>query len=164
MKKEIVLICTVFMVFCGCKTVPVENETSDFCGYVIDENNSPIENFVLCVTKGGITQYGITDSKGLFVINDVDTGVFELVGYKNGYASYENKAFKFLRRTDVFCLQVNSADLILDKVEKLISNNELKRAEAVLNEIYCRKNKLLQSVIYEYKKVIGEKGHEKENS
>lgn len=162
MKKNICLYSVLVFMLLSCKTVPVKPESADLCGVVIDEKNQPVEDFVVCV-KGvdAVTKYGITDSKGMFVIDDLKTGNLELSGYKNGYARYENYEYKFYKRANVFCLQVNSADAILDKVEKLIKNRELKKAEEELSEIYCHQNRILKSVIREYKKIIEELKNEK---
>lgn len=154
--RILILICTgLFLV--GCKSAPVKKEVSDFCGIVIDENNMPVENFVIQVNgKTELKKTGVTNSEGIFVVSDVNTGIVKISGFKDGYAVYENSEVEFFDRTKMFCIQVNSCNVILDKVEKYISLGEMEKAEKELSEIYCSKHKILRTVLDEYKKIIGE--------
>jgi len=150
--------------YVSCSSVPVKIQTADLCGLVIDENNRPIEDFVISVIGlGGECKTGVTGRNGLFMIADIQTGILDIVGFKNGYAKYRDKKYEFYSREKILCIQVNSADAILDKADRYLSAGRVEEAESEISEICCKDCKVLERVISEYKKVIGERKNDKKN-
>lgn len=125
------------LIFSGCASKSAFEGKADLCGMIVDENNQPVEDYVVYYRKKMTEKSSATNSSGLFVLHDVSSGEFSLYGEKSGYTKLADQKNTFFDRTKIICFQVNSLDLVLENVNKLI---ELKKYEDALE--------LIQNVAY----------------
>lgn len=80
----------------GCASKPKIRGTADLCGFVIDENNLPVENYVISVKHGnGIWRTSITNKQGLFSFSDAPLGEYSFKGTKSCYVDLNEKKYVF---------------------------------------------------------------------
>ncbi len=155
LKVSLFFFCMTSLICLSCKSLPQTAAEGDLPGLVIDENNQPLENFVLKLEKLGQEEKEvISNERGLFIVSDMSFGKWKLYGVKEGYSVYREEDFMFLDKSKILCIQVNSADLILDKVEKQIIAENPSEAESLLSEIYLARSKVLKELVSRYRNLI----------
>ena len=160
MKNKFLILLFLCSIFLGCNSIPVKSEPSEFSGFVIDENNKPLENVVIKILGSDFSEITtVTNQSGMFVFSEIKTGDLNVLAYKEGYTKYDEK-IEFYNRDKILCIQICSADLVLDNIEKAVLIKDFENARKQLNSIYCNDSKNLKWVLNEYKKVIGEKKNE----
>ncbi|MCR5063523.1 MAG: carboxypeptidase-like regulatory domain-containing protein [Treponema sp.] len=143
--------------FQGCASKKGYSGKIDLCGFVVDENNHAVSNFIIrCKKKSGfgINEYSaLSLDNGLFTINDLSSGEYVIYGEKNGYA----KLSEFTIQTQaqkIICIQVCSIDNVLNNVEKQILLGEKQKALELLEEIKFEQNSPEEFVVQSYKSII----------
>lgn len=150
-----ILILTFFLE--NCKSVPVKREIADFCGFVIDENNNPVKDFLISVQTSDLKiKNAITNEGGIFVINDIKLGKLKIEGKKEGFSKYEDKNIEFYDRTKILCIKISSADFIFEKINSDLKTNDFVSAKKNLETIFCEKSNNLKKVILEYENFLKE--------
>ncbi len=161
-----------FIVSCASK--PRFSGSGDLCGYVVDENNEPVEEFIIsCRGQGGLWNTSITNKNGFFVFENIALGDCWFKGRKNAYVELDKNLQIFGDRGKVICFQVLSIDRALDKVEEMFLYGDLEGAEYLLEKIISDEGSPAQEVLNIYKQYLnvkksaaeieGEKRNEEEN-
>lgn len=155
---KIFLILSLILFFANCKSVPVKREIADFCGFVIDENNNPVKNFLISVQTSDLQiKKAITNDGGIFVINNIKLGNLKIEGKKEGFSKYLNENIEFYDRTKILCIKISSADFVLENFHSNIKAKNFESAQKNLESIFCEESNNLKKVILEYEKFLKEK-------
>ncbi len=134
----------------------VKNEKILFTGYVFDEKNLPVTEMELQIKQDGhMAKRVVTNQSGVFSINSVTKGKVKISGEKEGYSLLEEE-FDIHDFSKVFCIQLRSADSILDDAEKLIIRGSYKEALNRISEISSCEGSILNDCISFYKNKIQE--------
>ena len=149
------------MIFLSCKTLPKFKGDADLCGLIVDENNTPVKDFVIYCKTDFETNTALTDDSGMFVIHGVSSDVYTISGMKKNYAKLENEQFLFTDRSKIFCCQVESIEGAFKTVEEYILRGEKKKAEEVLDSLYYDKKTPQESVVLVYRFFLAEKNKDK---
>lgn len=125
--------------FFGCKSNGIYSESFDFYGIVVDENNEPVEDFTircepLDKRKSGVVT-AVTSEKGIFILNDLKQCDYEFFGRKIGYAKITGEIKSTFNSQKMICIQVCSADSVLENVKKQIVMKNFEKALILLDEI-----------------------------
>lgn len=147
----------ILLSFQSCASKNVFSGKIDLCGFVVDENNNAVSNFIIrCKKSSGIgsKEYSaLTESNGLFTINDLNYGEYIIFGEKNGFAKISE--FKIQTQTQkIICIQVCSIDNVLNNVEKQIQLGEKQKALDLLEEIKYESDSCEEFVVKSYKSII----------
>lgn len=162
MNKLNFLLITVFMILItGCVSKPNVKGKGSLCGLIVDENNCPVEEYVICYKNNLISKSSITNSSGIFVIPDASGGQLSLKGEKSGFTQLNEKKVDFYDKTKIFCYQVYSIDSVLEEVNKLIEEENYKEALEMLKKVSYKKKSKEGYVISCYKSFLMEKKNEK---
>lgn len=157
MRKRIAgfgLIC-LFFSLTACASKPKSGGRGDLCGFVIDENNRPVGDYVVSASRNkGIWNHTITNEEGLFVFPDAAFGNYSFRGSKNYYMKLQEVNCPFYDRGKIYCFQVNSIDRVLDEVEQMILCENFERAEGLLKQIAVTKKSSGEKIIEFYKEYI----------
>lgn len=147
----IMLIC----IFTSCASKPNVSGKGDLCGFVIDENNLPVSDFVISASRNkGLWNHTITNSEGMFVFPDSGFGNYSFKGSKSYFMKLKEVNYAFYDKGKIYCFQINSIDKALDEVEKMILCEDFERAEEILNQISVRKKSQGEILISFYKEYI----------
>lgn len=103
----------------------------DLCGMIVDENNEPVQGFV--ITCSSTDETVVTNNNGIFVITNLRTGKYYISGEKIGYARISNEPFNFISRDIIFCCKVNSLDGAIESVEKQLKCQNYEAALKLLD-------------------------------
>ena len=171
-RKLIKLVCTrmlipglfvlfISVIFLSCKTLPKFKGDADLCGLIVDENNTPVKDFVIYCKTDFETNTALTDESGMFVIHGVSSDVYTISGMKKNYAKLENEQFLFTDRSKIFCCQVESIEGAFKTVEQYILRGERKKAEEVLDSLYYDKKTPQEAVVLVYRFFLAEKNRDK---
>lgn len=147
--------------FVSCVSNEKLNERCDLCGIVVDEKNMPIDEYVIYGKNGTYETSAITNSNGLFVLQNMPKGNCEIYGEKKGYCDLSEKYF-FYDMSKILCCQINSLHGAIDDVEKLIKQNEYKKANEIIDEVKFEHTTNEEIVVYSYKVYLDYKLREKE--
>jgi len=130
-------ICLIFfvLIFSSCKTVPKFSEDTEFCGLLIDENNHPVEGVFVLMKKGGILKNTYTNNRGIFVIEDIQSGFYDFVFEKNEYEITKIKDVLFSDRKKVFCFQINSKEKIFAKIDSFFLGQQFEKGISLLGNL-----------------------------
>lgn len=146
------------LVLSGCASKPKFRGSGDFCGFVIDEKNNAVENYVISIKKGtGTWKTTATNRQGMFKFTEMPFGEYSFKGYKNCYVNLMEKKYAFHDLSKVFCLQVNSVDEALNNVEQMIICENYDEANRLLDEIQLERKSAAKRVVDIYKSYIKEK-------
>lgn len=147
--------------FISCKTLPKFKGNADLCGLIVDENNTPVKDFVIYCKTNLENNTALTDESGMFVIHGVSSDVYTISGMKKNYAKLENEQFLFTDRSKIFCCQVESIEGAFKTVEEYILRGEKKKAEEVLASLYYDKKTPQEAVVLVYRFFLAEKNRDK---
>lgn len=147
--------------FVSCVSNEKLNDRCDLCGIVVDEKNMPIDEYVIYGKNGTYETSAITNSNGLFVLQNMPKGNCEIYGEKKGYCDLSEKYF-FYDMSKILCCQINSLPGAIDDVEKLIKQNEYKKANEIIDEVKFEHTTNEEIVVYSYKVYLDYKLREKE--
>ena len=147
------IVCSaIFSVFISCASKPKFTGCADLCGLVVDEKNRPVQDFLIyCRGSMGENHTALTNESGIFVIQNVPCGSYEISGQKTQFMELEKTEYSFFDRTKIFCCQVFSFDAAMDSVLNLMQRGENKQAEKVLNSVTYENNSAEEAVIQFYK-------------
>ncbi len=146
------------MILNSCASKPKYSGTGDLCGYVVDENNKPLEEYIIsCKENGGTWKTTITNKNGLFIFEDIALGNCWFKGRKNAYVELDKNVQIFGNKSKVICFQVISIDKALDKVEEMILYEDFDGAKALLKKITCDKKSPAAEVRKFYKDYVNAK-------
>lgn len=148
--------------FSSCKTVPKFSGTNELCGVIVDENNKPVNEYIV---RCGLTLVDaktvITNDRGIFVFHNMPAGKYFFWGEKQGWAKIEGEPFLFNTRDKFFCCKVNSFDTALDNAEAQIQCGNYKKALEILEGLSYRRRTPEEKVVDYYKQYIKAKIKEK---
>lgn len=147
--------------FISCKTLPKFKGDADLCGLIVDENNTPVKDFVIYCKTNLETNTALTDESGMFVIHGVSSDVYTISGKKKNYVKLEDEEFLFTDRNKIFCCQVESIEGAFKTVEEYILRGEKKKAEEVLASLYYDKKTPQEAVVLVYRFFLAEKNRDK---
>lgn len=149
----------------SCASKPKLTGRAELCGYVVDENNYPVEEFIVsCRSELGVWKTTITNQKGFFMFENMDLGNCFFKGQKNGFVKLEKNMEIFGDKSKVVCFQVSSLDRALDSVEEKILCEDFESAKALLNQIVYMKKSPAESVILCYKTYVDKQIKEKKKN
>ena len=145
MKKNLLIIFLISVFFCACTSKPKFSGNGDLCGLVIDENNSPVKDFVVhCKGAASNPAMGLkpaqtmsTNESGIFVFYDLPSGDYQLYGEKKNYQRILKTSYRFSNRSNIICLQTKGFKASVLNAEKLYSLGQTEAAQEVLENIYC---------------------------
>ena len=145
MKRFFVLIVSAFVLFSSCASNARFKGSGDLCGLIIDENNSPVKDFIVHCKAAGKNpllsaasgQSVITNESGLFVFYDLPSGEYLLSGEKKNYLRLSETAYCFNDRSKIICLQTKGYKAALLSAEELFKLGQKSSAEKLLKEICC---------------------------
>lgn len=148
--KCLLLLFCVCFVF-GCATTNKFIGKGDLCGFIVDENNNPISDYVVvCKGKMNMMQSTFTNESGIFVFYNLPAGKYTISGEKEGFSRLKETEYQFLQRGKIFCCQIDSIDSVLDSVEKMILLKEYKTGIELLNSLSYEMNTEEEKVITYY--------------
>ena len=145
-----------FAVFISCATKPTYSSKFDLYGIVVDENNEPVEDFLIecrpkveadskkrsksetksihsSQKKNVIT--GITEKNGLFALRNLSEGEFIITGSKIGYSKISDFSEYLDNPQKMICIQVCSIEGVLENAKKLASLGNYKKALELLWDV-----------------------------
>lgn len=160
-KKKFFLGFATLLLFSSCRTLPKFKGEGDLCGLIVDENNTPVKEFVVYCKNDFETNTALTDESGMFVIHGVSSDVYKISGQKKNYVKLENEEFLFTDRSKIFCCQVESIDGAFKTVEELLLRGEKKKAEALLDKLYYDKKTPQDAVVLVYRFFLSDKNGDK---
>lgn len=134
------------------KNVILEKKT-DLQVYIIDENNNPISDFVVCYSKDpkGFKSDAIyTNEKGFCKFENVPYGKLFLFGTKESYKILDGVSINFSKPTDVFFCVAESKVEILERVEKFYKSGRFEEGLDLLQKIKVEKGSYLEGTILFY--------------
>lgn len=149
------------LLFSSCRTLPKFKGEGDLCGLIVDENNTPVKEFVVYCKNDFETNTALSDESGMFVIHGVSSDVYKISGQKKNYVKLENEEFLFTDRSKIFCCQVESIDGAFKTVEELLLRGEKKKAEALLDKLYYDKKTPQDAVVLVYRFFLSDKNGDK---
>ncbi len=145
----------------SCKSLPSFKGEGDLCGLIVDENNSPVKDFVIYCKNELDTRTALTDENGMFVVHGVPSGVYKISGQKKNYVKLENAEFLFTDRNKIFCCQVASVEGAFESVEELIIRGEQENASNLLDKLYYDRRTPQEAVVLTYRFFLTDKIREK---
>lgn len=146
-------ICLILVWFLiSCRSTPKFTGSADLCGLVIDDKNQPVEEMIISCRNNGIeiacTQ---TNESGLFIVENLSSGTYEIYACKSGYEKLEKVLVKFSSRDNVYCFQVSSGDVLLDEVEQLFSKKKFDDGLLRLEKLGYEQNDSVNALVCFYK-------------
>lgn len=139
-------ICVMNLLFISCVSKPGFEGKGDLCGLVIDENNKPVKDFLVCckpVNEKFCLQEVkpvITNESGLFVFYGLSSGDYFLSGTKKTYMRIEPVYYSFDDRTKIICIQTKSFQAAMSKADELLRLGQAEEAYALLDNIDYEKD------------------------
>lgn len=141
--------------FSSCRTVPKFAGENELCGVIVDENNRPINEYVVrCGATPVTAKTAITNERGIFVFQNMTAGKYFIWGEKEGWAKIEAEPFLFNSRDKFFCCKVKSFDTALDNAETQIKCGNYKKALEILDGLSYRRKTPESKVVDYYEKYI----------
>lgn len=123
----------------GCASTSIRGK-SYLCGVIVGENNKPIPDFVVtCSGKGKIKNIATTNESGIFIMNNILPGKYNISGKKNGYGLI-HETINLKSKEKVLCFKVNSIESVINSVKKQMISGNYEIAKQMLNDIYFEKN------------------------
>lgn len=162
--KEILFCITgilILILFGSCASKPKFKGYGDLCGLVVDECNRPVKDFLILCSGHGVSYTALTNEGGIFVIQNVPSGKYQISGVKKNYCKLVKTEYSFMDRTKIFCCQINSIDAALESVSKLIIRGENKLAENVLDNLDYENNSREAAAVLFYRFYLADSKKEK---
>lgn len=163
--KKFILIFFVCTAFLGCASKPRFKGKGDLCGLVIDENNAPVNDFVVYCHSGDanvqVIQPVKTNESGLFVFYGITSGEYFLSGNKNNYLRIEKTAYRFDDRSKIICLQTKSLRAAIMSVEELLCLGQISEARKVLKNICCEEKSKEKKLLKAFEFYVSDKDRER---
>jgi len=146
------------MPFISCASKPKFEGKGDLCGLVLDENNSPVKDFVIyckpasnnLAASAMIIKPVITNESGIFIFYDLPSGQYKISGEKINYLKLENVNYKFNDRTKILCLQTKGFRAVLMKAEEYLRLRQKEAASQILENFVCEQKSKEERIIYAY--------------
>lgn len=159
MVRNAKILILLFMIFpLGCASKPEYKGSGELCGYIVDENNHPVEEYVIsCRRNTGVWKSVLTNEDGLFVFEEEKLGKFYFKGQKEGFVNLDKSMQLFGNKAKVVCFQVSSIEKALDEVEEMILCQNFKEAGELAGKIHVSGNWYMSKVVNYYKKFIQKK-------
>lgn len=117
---------TVF--FGSCASSKFEG-TACLAGKVFDQDGKPVNKYE--IEADG--KKALTDSAGIFYIEDVKSGKISISGSKKGFTSFKKK-IQFTDRKDLMCIEVERISSFYKKIENLITGKDYYQAKSLLKK------------------------------
>jgi len=134
----------------------IKNENILFTGYVFDEANRPVSEMELHIKQNGhLLQKTVTNQSGVFSLKSVSRGKIRVSGEKEGYSKLDEE-IEIRDFSKVFCIQLRSADSVLDEADRLIKSGNYREALNRISEISSCEGSVLNECISFYKNKIKE--------
>lgn len=139
------------LIFLSCKTVPKFSDEAKICGLIIDEDNQPIDGGLVVVKKGGVRKHAYTNNRGIFVIEDIQSGIYDFIFEKNGYEITSKENVLFSDRNKFFCFQINSKEKLFEQIDSHFNNQQYEKGISVIGSIKTEKDSKLYNLCCLYK-------------
>lgn len=123
--------CSLVVSLLSCATSSgVKGGYSDFSGFVVDENDMPVKDYVL-TCKSGVKDFGsaVTNESGFFFFEKLPPCQLNIRGWKDEYTEINNLRIDFKANAQVYKVNVISAKGVLDIAAK---SAELHKSEEAL--------------------------------
>ena len=163
-----VLLLTSLMIFSACASKPKFEGNAELCGLIIDENNSPVKDFVVYCKSDSNPLLSIspviTNDGGMFVFFNLPSGRYKISGEKTNYLKILKIPYNFNDRSKILCLQTKTFKAALSNAEELIRLGERKSAAEILDSICCEKKTEEKKLISAYKVFTLEEGKKKDRA
>ena len=135
-----------FLLF-SCASNPRFKGSGDFCGMVVDEQNQPVNEYLInCRRDGVIFGSALTNQSGIFVIQNLPAGKYSLDGQKENYSDIKNLKVDFCFRDKFFCCSVFSPDGMFEHLKSLIKIEDYDTALKELELLRCRKDSCVAKI------------------
>lgn len=103
--------------------------TACLAGKVFDQDGKPVNKYE--IEADG--KKALTDSAGIFYIEDVKSGKISISGSKKGFTSFKEK-IQFTDRKDLMCIEVERISSFYKKIENLITGKDYYQAKSLLKK------------------------------
>ena len=158
MKKSLAIIIALCAIFTSCASKVRFEGNGDLCGLVLDENNSPVKDFIVYCrpaelklkTSNPVVAPVITNESGLFVFYGLPSGEYILSGEKKNYLRLEHVKYRFDDRTKILCVQTKSFKAAVLSAEELLHLGQAQEAGEVLRGVCCDKGSSESVFLKEY--------------
>lgn len=158
----------IFISFTACASKPKFEGNAELCGLIIDENNSPVKDFIVFCKSDSNPLFSIspvvTNDGGMFVFFDVPSGHYKISGEKTNYLKILKIPYSFNDRSKILCLQTKTFRAALTNAEELIKLGEKKAASEILDSICCEKKSEEKQLVSAYKVFTLDEGKKKERA
>ncbi len=151
----------IFFLF-SCATKPHFEGQGDLCGIIIDENNKPVNDFIVYCRAADQKAFSKdpapvkTNESGLFVVYGISSGEYLLSGSKNNYLSLEPHLYSFEDPTKIICLQTRSYRSAIKRAAELIAMGQTEEAVSLIENINCEKDSREEFYIKAYQFLLTE--------
>lgn len=135
--SEIFLMIVFVICFVSCSSLPGGTK-GNFIGLILDENNKPVSDYKIRCNKQGMVKTAVSSKEGVFVIQNVSSGVLEVSGEKENF-EYLKRKVSFFDRNQTFCFKVFTADGVFDNADKNLIMKNYDSAEMILKNLKCSK-------------------------
>lgn len=177
MKKcifELLLLSTAFLSLLSCASKPDFKGDGDLCGLVLDENNTPVKDFVIyCkaadfktgsrkIIEAKMSLPVTTNESGLFVFYSLPSGDYYFTGQKEAYLKIQSDVYHFNDRTKIICLQTMGLKSAVLNAEEALNLKQFDKAQKLLENLYFEKDSDEAIFFKNYLEKIEEKKNEKE--
>ncbi|MCF0242880.1 MAG: carboxypeptidase regulatory-like domain-containing protein [Treponema sp.] len=143
--------------FISCASTQL-SEKGNLVGLVVDENNKPVDEYVLHLeTEKGKRFSAMTSVDGIFVIENLSRGNHRIEGNKDLYEKL-NQELIFNDYSKVFCFEVLTADGIFNKANKKIKEGNISEADVLISKLQCNTSETVGEVLKFYKEKLNEMG------
>lgn len=135
------------LIFLSCASAKFEGSAA-MTGRVCDSHGNPVPQYHI---SAGLGLETMTDASGIFVFKNLSSGNYHISGGGNGWCGTDMHFF-FYNRKDILCIQVESLEENLPKIESFIRDGDFSSARDCLakSKKYNEKNPLFLC----YKKLI----------
>ena len=148
MNKKVLKIIWILIVFTcfllSCKTTSRFSGTTQLTVFVIDENDSPVNNFDILLESGAVYEPAVTNQNGLCVFYNMTSAEYTVSSKNPGYIDSKTK-LSFTNKNDVFCVKVYSYDYVFNQAEILYQKESYQAAINLLKKLNVGNNKNLQN-------------------
>lgn len=159
LKISVICFALIFLLcFESCASKNIVPEKMDLYGLVIDENNQPVQDFIVrCRKSTEKKEYStLSGENGLFIFNEMKGGEYFVYGEKNGFAKLAEEKYEINVPQKMICIQVSSIDNVLNNVEKQVSLGNNQKALELLDEIKYQSGSCEEYVVENYRLIIEE--------
>lgn len=135
------------LVLFSCASSPRFRGNGDFCGMIVDENNEPVNEYLVSCYKGGVVLgSALTNQSGIFAIQNIPAGKYTIEGQKEFYSDIKDLKVDFCFRDKFFCCTAFTTDGVFENVKRLIKLEDYDGALEQLRLLRCQRSSYVWKV------------------